>query len=147
MNIYLGNKERSIELHNRNREHIEQKMCYNNTFNIMSCDDDVLDKVITGEWKIAYCFFKVFDSENIYVRHCCFLDAVSDEMIDATVTLLSSFETRQSLEYRLIHAFDYHEYIDALKTYHREPALEEFLYDKTETLRAEMISEGLLAID
>lgn len=117
MNIYLGNKERSIELHNRNREHIEQKMCYNNTFNIMSCDDDVLDKVITGEWKIAYCFFKVFDSENIYVRHCCFLDAVSDEMIDA------------------------------LKTYHREPALEEFLYDKTETLRAEMISEGLLAID
>ncbi|MBP3905051.1 hypothetical protein [Turicibacter sp.] len=147
MKIYYGNKERSVELYNRNKKQVEQKMCYNNTFNILSYDDDVLAKLAKKEWKIAYCFFKVFDNQTIYVRHCCFLDVLRGEMIDATSTLLSSFKERQSLEYRLIHAFGYHEYIDALKTYHREPALTEYLYVKTEAVRDEMMSEGLLAVD
>jgi len=147
LKIYYGNKERSVELYNRNQKQVEQKMCYNNTFNIMNCDDEVLMKIAKGEWKIAYCFFKVFDNQNIYVRHCCFLDVLRGEMVDATSTLLSSFKERQKPEYRLIHAFDYHEYMEALRTYHREPALAECLRDKTETLRAEMIAEGLIAID
>lgn len=147
MEIYFGNKDRSIELYAVNKNVVEQKYCYNNVFNIMSCDDEVLTKIAKGEWKIAYCFFKVFDKQNIYVRHCCFLDALNNEMIDATATLLSSFKERQKPEYHLIHAFDYKEYMNALNTYHREPALTKYLYDKTETLRAEMIAEGLIAID
>lgn len=64
MKIYYGNKERSVELYNRNKKEVEQKMCYNNTFNIMNCDDEVLMKIAKGEWKIAYCFFKVFDRRS-----------------------------------------------------------------------------------
>lgn len=147
MKIYYGNKERSIELYQKNKCYVEQKMCYNNVFNIMNHDDEVLIKIVKGEWKIAYCFFKVFDDKNIYVRHSCFLDVLRGEIVDATSTLLSSFKTRQKLEYRLIHAFDYNEYMEALNTYHREPALTKYLHDKTETLRAEMMIEGLIVID
>lgn len=55
--IYHGNKGRSVKLYQRNKSHVEQKMCYNNVFNIMNCDDEVLMKITKGEWKIAYCFF------------------------------------------------------------------------------------------
>ncbi len=147
MKKYYGNKARSIELYQRNKSHVEQKMCYNNTFNIMSHDDEVLTKIAKGEWKIAYCFFKVFDNQNIYVRHCCFFDVLSNEMVDATSTLLSSFKARQKLEYWLIRAFDYEEYISVMNEHYLTPALDEYLHDETETLRAEMIQQGLLPID
>lgn len=147
MKIYYGNKERGIELYQKNKCYVEQKMCYNNTFNIMNHDDEVLTKIAKGEWKIAYCFFKVFDSQNIYVRHCCFLDVLRSEMVDATSTLLSSFNERQKPEYWLIRALDYHEYMEALRTCHCEPALTQYLREKTESVRAIMLQEGLLPID
>lgn len=146
MKKYYGNKARSIELYQRNKSHVEQKMCYNNTFNIMSHDDEVLTKIAKGEWKIAYCFFKVFDNQNIYVRHCCFFDVLSNEMVDATSTLLSSFKARQKLEYWLIRAFDYEEYISVMNEHYQTPALDEYLKSKTETVRAIMMKENLITI-
>lgn len=47
--IYYGNKGRSVKLYQRNKSHVEQKMCYNNVFNIMNCDDEVLMKITKGE--------------------------------------------------------------------------------------------------
>lgn len=61
--------------------------------------------------------------------------------------LLSTFKTRQKLEYWLIRAFDYKEYISVMNEHYLTPALTEYLYDKTEILHAEMIAEGLIAID
>lgn len=121
-------------------------MCYNNTFNIMSHDDEVLTRIAKGEWKIAYCFFKVFDNQNIYVRHCCFFDVLSNEMVDATSTLLSSFKARQKLEYWLIRAFDYEEYISVMNEHYQTSALDEYLKSKTETVRAIMMKENLITI-
>lgn len=147
LKIYYGNKARSVELYNRNKEVVERKYCYNNVFNIMNYDDEVFQKIIKGEWKIAYCYFKVFDDKNVYVRHACFLDVLSNEMIDPTITPLSTFKTRQRLEYRLLHAFDYEEYMEAINTYHNEPALTEYLSIENERLRTQMLTDGLIAID
>lgn len=113
----------------------------------MNHDDDVLEKIIKGDWKIAYGYFKVFDNKNVYVRHCCFLDVLSAEMIDPTITLLSTFKARQELKYWLIRAFDYEEYINVINKHYRTPALNEYLHDETETLRVEMMQQGLLPID
>ena len=113
----------------------------------MNYDDEVFQKIIKGEWKIAYCYFKVFDNENVYVRHCCFLDVLSDEMIDPTVTLLSTFKSRQRLEYRLLHAFDYEEYTQVMSAHHNEPALFEYLSIENEVLRNQMTTDGLIVID
>lgn len=113
----------------------------------MNYDDEVFQKIIKGEWKIAYCYFKVFDDKNVYVRHACFLDVLSNEMIDPTITPLSTFKTRQRLEYRLLHAFDYEEYMEAINTYHNEPALTEYLSIENERLRTQMLTDGLIAID
>lgn len=147
MKTYYGNKNKSVELYNRNKEVIESKHCYNNVFNAMNHDDDVLEKLLKGEWKIAYCYFKVFNNQNVYVRHACFLDVLSNEMIDPTVTLLSTFKARQSLEYRLIHAFDYDEYIKAINLYQNEPALTKYLSIENELLRTRMLTDGLITID
>lgn len=122
-------------------------MCYNNVFNIINHDNDVFKKIQNGDWKIAYCYFNVFDDENVYVRHCCFLDVLNAEMIDATVTLLSTFKTRQKLKYHLIYAFDYDEYMNALNIYPKEPALTKYLYEKNETLRDNILANGLIPID
>lgn len=113
----------------------------------MNHDDDVLEKLLKGEWKIAYCYFKVFNNQNVYVRHACFLDVLSNEMIDPTVTLLSTFKARQSLEYRLIHAFDYDEYIKTINLYQNEPALTKYLSIENELLRTRMLTDGLITID
>jgi len=143
----LIDKGASIELCNKNKEIIEPKYCYNNTFNLLSQDDDVLMKVAKGEWKVAYCFFRVFDKQNVYVRHACFYDVERHVMVDATATLLSSFNERSNIEYKIIKLMDYHEYIDALKKWHLEPALTEHLEIETETLRAELIKNGCMALD
>ena len=118
----LIDKDASIELFEKNKEIVEPKYCYNNTFNLLSQDDDVLMKVARNEWKIAYCFFRVFDKQDVYVRHCCFYDVTRNVMIDATTTLLSSFNERENAEYKIIKLMDYHEYISALKKWHLEPA-------------------------
>lgn len=143
----LIDKEASLELFEKNKEIVEQKYCYNNTFNLLSHDDDVLMKVAKGEWKIAYCFFRVFDKQDVYVRHACFYDVERHVMIDATATLLSSFHERSNIEYKIIKLMDYHEYIDALKKYHLEPALVEYLDIETETIRTELINDGCMALD
>lgn len=143
----LIDKVSSIELCNKNKEIVEQKYCYNNTFNLLSHDDDVLINVATGKWKIAYCFFRVFDKQKVYVRHACFYDVERHVMVDATATLLSSFHERHNAEYKIIKLMDYHEYIDALKKWHLEPALTEHLEIETETIRAELISHGCIALD
>ena len=140
-------KEASIELYNKNKCIVEQKYCYNNTFNLLSHDDDVLTNVATGKWKIAYCFFRVFDNQDVYVRHACFYDVKRHVMIDTTATLLSSFHERNNIEYKIIKLMDYHEYIDALKKHHLEPALTEYLDTETETLRAKLIENGCMALD
>ena len=143
----LIDKVSSIELYNKNKDIVEPKYCYNNTFNLLSQDDDVLTKVARNEWKIAYCFFRVFDKQDVYVRHACFYDVERHVMIDATATLLSSFNERSNIEYKIIKLMDYHEYIDALKQYHLEPALAEYLDVETETTRAELINDGCIALD
>lgn len=143
----LIDKTASLELFERNKSIVEPKYCYNNTFNLLSQDDDVLMKVAKGEWKIAYCFFRVFDKQDVYVRHACFYDVKRHVMIDATATLLSSFHERSNIEYRIIKLMDYHEYIDVLKKHHLEPALTEYLDTETETIRAELIINGCIALD
>lgn len=143
----LVDKKASLELFERNKSIVEPKYCYNNTFNLLSQDDDVLTKVARNEWKIAYCFFRVFDKQNVYVRHACFYDVERHVMIDATATLLSSFHERSNIEYKVIKLMDYHEYVDALKKWHLEPALAEYLNIETETLRAELINNGCIALD
>lgn len=143
----LIDKKASLELYKKNREIVEPKYCYNNTFNLLSQDDDVLTKVARNEWKIAYCFFRVFDKQNVYVRHACFYDVLRHVMIDATATLLSSFHDRHNIEYKVIKLMDYHEYVDALKKWHLEPALTEYLDVETETTRAELINDGCIALD
>ena len=143
----LIDKEASLELYESNKSIVEAKYCYNNTFNLLSQDDDVLTKVARNEWKIVYCFFRVFDNQDVYVRHACFYDVERHVMIDATATLLSSFNERKNAEYRIIKLMDYHEYIDALKKHHLEPALTEYLDTETETIRAELISNGCMALD
>lgn len=145
--IYYGNKQRSIELYNRNKNHVKQKYCYNNTFNILNNDDEVMEKLNCDEWKIAYCFFNVFDNKNVYVRHACFLDAVTNEIIDATSALLTTFKNRQKLEYWLIRAFSYEEYMNVMNEHYLTPALDEYLHDETETVRAIMMKENLIPID
>ena len=147
MKIYYGSKNTSVDLYNRNKEVVEPKYCYNNVFNVMNYDDEVFQKIIKGEWKIAYCYFKVFDDKNVYVRHACFLDVLSNEMIDPTITPLSTFKTRQRLEYRLLHAFDYEEYTEVMSAHHNEPALFEYLSIENELLRNQMTADGLIAID
>lgn len=114
---------------------------------MLSHDDDVLTKVAKGEWKIAYCFFRVFDNQDVYVRHACFYDVSRHVMIDATATLLSSFNDRHNAEYKIIKLMGYHEYVDALKKWHLEPALTEYLDVETETTRAELINDGCMALD
>lgn len=143
----LIDKKASLELFKKNKEIVEPKYCYNNTFNLLSQDDDVLMKVARGEWKIAYCFFRVFDKQNVYVRHACFYDVERHVMVDATATLLSSFNERSNIEYKVIKLMDYHEYVDALKKWHLEPALTEYLDVETETTRAELINDGCIALD
>ena len=143
----LVDKKASLELYKKNREIVEPKYCYNNTFNLLSHDDDVLTKVAKGDWKIAYCFFRVFDKQDVYVRHACFYDVKRHVMIDATATLLSSFHERSNIEYKVIKLMDYHEYVDALKKWHLEPALTEYLDVETETTRAELINDGCIALD
>lgn len=143
----LIDKIASLELYKKNREIVEPKYCYNNTFNLLSHDDDVLTKVAKGDWKIAYCFFRVFDKQDVYVRHACFYDVKRHVMIDATATLLSSFHERSNIEYKVIKLMDYHEYVDALKKWHLEPALTEYLDVETETTRAELINDGCIALD
>ena len=143
----LIDKEASLELFEKNKEIVEPKYCYNNTFNLLSHDDDVLTNVATGKWKIAYCFFRVFDKQDVYVRHACFYDVKRHVMIDATATLLSSFHERSNIEYKVIKLMDYHEYVDALKKWHLEPALTEYLDVETETTRAELINDGCIALD
>lgn len=144
--IYYGNKHRSIELYQRNKNHVEQKYCYNNVFNIMNHDNEVLKKLMDGEWKVAYCFFNVFDEKNVYVRHACFLDILSNEMIDATSPLLSAFKSRQNLKYWLIRAFSHEEYVSVMSEHYQTPALDKYLKSKTETVRAIMMKENLITI-
>lgn len=143
----LIDKKASLELFKKNKCIVEPKYCYNNTFNLLSHDDDVLTKVAKGEWKIAYCFFRVFDKQDVYVRHACFYDVKRHVMIDTTATLLSSFNERENVEYKIIKLMDYHEYIDALKKWHLEPALTEHLEVETENIRAELINDGCIALD
>lgn len=143
----LIDKQASLELFEKNKGIVEQKYCYNNTFNLLSQDDDVLMKVARNEWEIAYCFFRVFDKQDVYVRHACFYDVSRHVMIDATATLLSSFNERSNIEYRVIKLMGYHEYIDALKKHHLEPALIDYLDAETEQLRAELIESGCMALD
>lgn len=143
----LIDKQASLELFEKNKGIVEQKYCYNNTFNLLSQDDDVLMKVARNEWKIAYCFFRVFDNQDVYVRHACFCDVKRHVIIDATATLLNSFNERKNIEYKIIKLMDYHEYIDALKKYHLEPALTKYLDTETESMRAELISNGCMALD
>lgn len=140
-------KEASLELFEKNKKIVEPKYCYNNTFNLLSHDDDVLMKVAKDKWKIAYCFFRVFDKQKVYVRHACFYDVERHVMIDATATLLSSFHERHNAEYKIIKLMGYHEYIDALKKHHLEPALIDYLDAETEQLRAELIESGCMALD
>lgn len=143
----LIDKTASLELYEKNKEIVESKYCYNNTFNLLSHDDDVLTKVAKGDWKIAYCFFRVFDEQDVYVRHACFYDVLRHVMIDATATLLSSFNDRSNIEYKVIKLMDYHEYVDALKKHHLEPALIDCLNVETETVRTELINDGCMALD
>lgn len=147
MKIYYGSKNRSVDLYNHNKKVVEPKYCYNNVFNVMNYDDEVFQKIINGEWKIAYCYFKVFDDKNVYVRHACFLDVLSNEMIDPTITLLLTFKSRQRLEYRFLHAFDYEEYTEVMSANCKEPALFEYLSTQNELLRNQMTADGLIAID
>lgn len=131
MNVTKLNKEKSIELYKKYKKHIEKKMCYNNTFNIVLFDDNICTKVSTGEWKVAYCYFKILDNDIFFARHCCFYDTKNDEVVDVTAPIISDFNKRKEHEYYIFKTYNHSEYIDALYKDDRNPGLNDVLFKES----------------
>lgn len=135
MKYYKLNKEKSLEVYNKNNLLLEQKQCYTNTFMIVT---EYSEKFKFGLWKVAYGYMKIAKNMNLYCRHAFVLDENND-VIDVTLALLCDnklSDTSQNIDeesniedkYIVMKVFDkVEEYISALEENDRYVALETYL--------------------
>lgn len=135
MKYYKLNKEKSLEVYNKNNLLLEQKQCYTNTFMIVT---EYREKFKLGLWKVAYGYMKITKDINLYCRHAFILDENND-VIDVTLAMLCDnklSDTSQNIDeesniedkYIVMKVFDkVEEYLSALEENDRFVALETYL--------------------
>ena len=144
----LIDKKASLELYRNNISVIKKHECYNNTFNVMSKDDNVLFKILNEEWKIAFCYVRSRDKERVHARHACFYNHSSYTMIDVTAPTWNDFSSQTNIEYKIIKLLNHSEYIDAIdEDRDFNPALWDYLHDETNCTRMNLINQGYIPID
>ena len=137
-----ANKERSLELSQKNRTFIEKKMCYNNVFNIFSRDAEVRTKVSQGAWMVAYGYVQSLD--DLFIRHAYFVDTQTNEVIDPTLALLDMFKEKEEILYFHLQLFQSEMYLSVLTENNAEPSLTRFLMKKDLKLQQQLMEEGVL---
>ena len=111
----------SETLYKQHQHIITQKMCYNNTFNVISNNDLVYDAIQAGVISICYGFMTVGNNLNVVVRHAFLIDEFED-VVDVTQMCLS--KPRQNVKYYIAKRFNsVDEYLNAIESNNNEPAL------------------------
>ncbi|HDR7263652.1 hypothetical protein [Bacillus sp. CH_203] len=110
------NIELTEEVYGECSHAIQQKMCYNNVFNVMGY---YMDKFKSGEWKVAYGYYTAVD--GIMARHAFIVDIATGDAIDPTApTLSNGYDYRKYLSFVIL---EKDEYLDLIGNEDREPAL------------------------
>lgn len=144
LKTYKMNKELSEQLYNKHRNTIQVKMCYNNTFEVVSENMDVWNKVHSGSWAVCYGFMQLKSVPNMYVRHAFLLNE-KDEVIDVTQFRLS--EVTDNAEYHIVKEFrTMEEYLDAIIDNDGRPTLENVLANEFREYEKVMIRLGNICI-
>lgn len=124
MKRYELDIEKSKEVFDCCKKHLQIKMCYNNIFEVVT---DFNSKFRSGEFKVAYGYMSVM--ANLYCRHCFVIDN-NGAVIDPTIFLQSN--PNEQREYFAIKIFDDVDvYIDAIENENYMPALEKYLKEET----------------
>lgn len=115
--------DKSKEVYEYCKQHLEMKMCYNNIF---ECVTDYMSNFRSGKWKVAYGFTSVM--ANVYCRHCFIIDE-NNNVIDPTIFTKS--EQSKDTDFYVMFVFDdVDEYLSAIENDNYMPALENYLKDK-----------------
>lgn len=125
LKTYKMNKELSEQLYNKHSKTIQIQMRYNNTFEVVSEDMDVWNKVHSGSWAVCYGFMQLRGVPNLYVRHTFLLNE-HDEVVDVTQFCMSELHT--GADYHVVKEYrTMTEYLDALMENSGRPDLDTVL--------------------
>lgn len=139
---YIFDYETSKAVYERNKKYVEQKMCYNNIFHVITNE---MRHCKENNWKVAYGYISIDDDNRLYARHCFLLDG--NNVIDPTIIVNHEGEETHR-EYLVFKVFDtYKEYINAIeheKGYY--PALENTLRKQDLEFCKKGVENGLFFI-
>ena len=116
--------EKTKEVYEYSKPHIEFKQCYNNVFNVVT---DYIATFRSGEWKVAYGYVEVMSL--VYCRHCFIVDE-SGKVIDPTIC--TNTDPNTDRDYLVMKIFDdIDEYFTAIERENYYPALDRTLKENT----------------
>lgn len=113
---------KSREVYHACKQKMAQKQCYINIFHAAM---HFSEKLVSGEWRVAYGYYSVSGFPKLLARHCFFL-AEDGKVIDPT--LFTRWDIDWNPDYFIMKVFDsYRDYLHAVNKADGYPDLQDTL--------------------